>query len=86
MSQSIVEITLALPDAVAREADANGLLTSQAYESMLREELSRRRIDRLFDAADRLGQLPVPPLTQGEIEEEILAARRARSTPNADHR
>ncbi len=69
-----VELRLNLPDSVAREAGAQGLLCAEAIESLLRAELRRRHVDQLFDAADRLAALP-EPLTDEEIEAEIQAAR-----------
>ena len=38
-------------------------------------ELRRRRIHRLFDAADRLAALPEPSLTEREVDAEIQATR-----------
>ena len=72
------ELKLTLPDNLAREAEANGLLTPEAIEALLREEIRRRRVNDLFNAADRLANLNVPPLTESEIEAEIEAARRSR--------
>lgn len=69
-----VELQLNLPDGVAREAEAQGLLHAEAIESLLRAELRRRHIDQLFDTADRLAALP-DPLTDEEIEAELTAAR-----------
>jgi hypothetical protein len=76
------EIRLSLPDSVAQEAEARGLLKPESLESLLREELRRRRIDRLFEAADGLGSVPLPPLTEAEIEAEVQAVR---SRPRASH-
>jgi len=72
------ELKLTLPDNLAREAEASGLLTPEAIETLLREEIRRRRVDRLFSAADRLANLDVPMLTESEVEAEIEAARRSR--------
>lgn len=83
MAQETVELTLVLPNSLAREAEAGGLLTPQSIESMLREELRRRRINRLFKAADQLATLPMPPLTEAEVEVEIQAVRNARRKSNA---
>ena len=69
------EIKLRLPHSVAQEAEARGLLEPESLESLLREELRRRRIDRLFEAADRLQAIPLPPLTEAEIEAEVQAVR-----------
>lgn len=68
-----LELKLILPDSLAREAKAKGLLTPQAIESLLRAELQRDRVEKLFQAADRLATLP--PLTEAEIEAEIQAVR-----------
>lgn len=83
MTKNTVQVTVGLPDNLAREAEANGLLTSQALETMLREGLRRRRVVHLFKAADRLAGLAMPRLTGAEVEEEIRAVRDARRAPNA---
>jgi len=77
------DITLILPDSLARDAQAAGLLTPKSIERLLREEIRRHRVDDLFDAADRLAALDAPPLTDEEIEAEIEAARAERRTANA---
>ena len=63
---------------MAREAEASGLLTPEAIEALLREEIRRRRVNELFSAADRLAGLDVQPLTESEVEAEIEAVRRSR--------
>ncbi len=82
-----LEIRLSLPDSVAREAEASGLLEPESMASLLREALRKRRIDRLFEAADRLAaSAPPPSLTEAEVEAEIQAVRAARQTPHAGGR
>ena len=78
-----VEIRLNLSDTLVREAEASGLLTSESIEYLLREEIRRRRVDRLFEAADRLAAFNMPPLTESELEAEIQAVRDARRASNA---
>jgi hypothetical protein len=73
-----LEIRLNLPDSLAREARNSGLLDPAALEILLREELRRRRIDGLFQTADRLASLPLAPLTDEEVESEIHAVRAQR--------
>ena len=80
---SVLELKLSLPDAIAREAQAEGLLGPRAIEGLLREELRRRRVASLFEAADRLADLALPPLTEAEVEEEIEAARANSQEPDA---
>ncbi len=79
---SSLEVKLDLPDSLAREAEANGLLTPEAIESLLRAEIRRRRVNKLFDAADRLAALDAP-LTEAEVEVEIAAVRQARRSSDA---
>ena len=75
---ALVELKLTLPDALARDAEAAGLLSPESIERLLREEVRRRRVDQLFDAADRLAALDLPALTGAEVEAEIRAVRAKR--------
>ena len=70
------EIKLSLPGSLA-EAEAGGLLRAEFLEAVLREEIRRRRVDQLFQAADRLAGIG-QPLTEAEVEAEIQAARQQR--------
>ncbi|MBK6798769.1 MAG: hypothetical protein IPG76_18790 [Acidobacteria bacterium] len=78
-----LKFTIVLPDTLAREAEANGMLTSQFFESLLRGEIRRRRIAQLFEAADRLSDIDISPLAGQEIEAEIQAVREARRSIDA---
>jgi len=71
------EILLTLPDNLAREAEDNGLLKPEFIASLLRAEIRRRRVNKLFAAADRLADLD-EPITDAEIEAEIAVSRRER--------
>ena len=73
------EILLTLPDNLVREAEANGLLRPEFIASLLRTEIRRRRVNKLFAAADRLANMD-EPITEAEIEAEISASRRERRT------
>ncbi len=72
------EVTLILPEPLAGEAEAAGLLKSDVLERLLREEIRRRRIDRLFDAADRLAAQGGSALTPEEVAAEVEAVRTER--------
>ena len=72
-------LKIAIPDSLAQEAQAAGLLTPQAIEQLLRDEVRRHRIQELFEAADRLAKLDQPPLTEAEVKAEIMAARSQKS-------
>ena len=73
-----VALKINLPDQLARDAEANGLLRPESIELLLREELKRRRVNGLFAAADRLASSEFPLLTDAEVEAEIFAARQSR--------
>jgi len=76
---TLLEIKLRLSDNLARQAEAEGLLTPEAIIDLIQNEIERRQlVKQLFSAADRLASLDVPPLTDIEIEAEIQAARHAR--------
>ncbi|OPX24253.1 MAG: hypothetical protein B1H02_03770 [Candidatus Latescibacteria bacterium 4484_107] len=75
---ALFKFTLTLPHGLAREAEAKGLLMPQALESLLRAEIRRRRVHRLFNAADQLSAIEFPPMTDAEVEAEIQAARTMR--------
>ncbi|MCI0723829.1 MAG: hypothetical protein L0338_33455 [Acidobacteria bacterium] len=77
------ELTLTLPEKLAGEAEAAGLLRPEALEQLLREEIRRRRVEGLFANADRLAAQQTPPLTPAEVESEIEAARAARRAADA---
>ncbi len=77
------EIVLTLPEKLAREAEANGLLKPEFIASLLRAEIRRRRINKLFAAADRLADLDAP-VSEAEVEAEIAAARRERRSNDAN--
>ncbi|MCC6188973.1 MAG: hypothetical protein IT318_08055 [Anaerolineales bacterium] len=81
-----VELKLTLPDRLAREAEAAGLLSPEVIERLLREEVRRLHVDQLFSAADRLAGLDLPTLTDAELEAEIEAARAERRASNAGRR
>jgi len=62
------ELKLVLPEKLAREVEGNGLLTAQALEALLWAEIRRRRVNKLFEVADRLAGLDMSPLTETEVE------------------
>jgi len=73
------EITLTFPDRVARQAENAGLIKPEAIVQLIQAELERRQqVQDLFEAADRLAALDLPPLSEAEVETEIQAVRDAR--------
>lgn len=70
-----LEVKLNLPDPLAVEAQAAGLLAPEQLERLLREALRARRIERLAVAREALAAKPLPPMTPEEIQAEIDAYR-----------
>ena len=73
-----MELKLNLPDTLANEAQAAGLLTPQAIERLLREAVRSKAVNELFETADRLAAANIPPMTMAEIQAEVDAVRQAR--------
>jgi hypothetical protein len=73
------QVVLTLSDDLAKEAEANGLLKPEFIASLLKAEIRRRKINKLFSAADHLAALD-EPFTEAGIEEEIAATRKSRQS------
>jgi hypothetical protein len=78
-----MELTVTLPETVAKEAQAIGLLQPEAVERLFRDGIRRRQQEQLFSAADRLAALDLPSLTETELNAEIEAARKERRADRA---
>jgi len=68
------EIVLELPDKLAKEAKASGLLRPESIASLLKAELRRRRINKMFEVADRSADSE-KPFTEDDVNIEINAYR-----------
>jgi len=75
---TILQLKLELPDALASEAQAAGLLEPQAIQSLLSEAIRQRRIAKLMEARERIAAAGIPPMTMEEIQAEIDAERKER--------
>ncbi|MBX3055734.1 MAG: hypothetical protein KF770_04605 [Anaerolineae bacterium] len=74
-----IQLTLTLPDDVAKQAKAANLLNPETITALIEQELERQnQVDQLFRAMDRLANVEMRPLTESEIEVEVDAARHAR--------
>ncbi len=68
-------LELSLPDRLAKDAQAAGLLTPEAVERLLSEELRRRALNDLLKVADRVRDSGIPPMSMEEINAEVKAYR-----------
>ena len=73
-----LELKLNLPDRLAREAQAAGLLTPEALAELLKDEMHRRAAQALLAGAERASKAGRKPLSMDEIQSEVNAVRRAR--------
>ena len=79
----MTKLTVKLPDELAKQIRAAGLLDAAAVERLFREALRKQAAGELFSALDEIEAAKLPPMTEEEIQAEIDAARverRARST------
>jgi hypothetical protein len=74
-TMTTLQLKLELPDALAAEAQAAGLLAPEQLERMVREALRARRVEKLAAAREVLAASPLPPMTPEEIQAEIDAYR-----------
>lgn len=75
-----LELKLNLPDRLAREARAAGLLTPDALAQLLKDAMRRRAGQALLAGAARATAAGSAPLSMKEIQAEVQAVRRARKS------
>ena len=73
-----LELKLELPDRLARDAQAAGLLTPKGLSQLIRDAMRRRAAQTLMDGAARASDLFSRPLSMREIQAEVNAVRRQR--------
>ena len=81
-----LKLTIDVPEHVAEQARAAGLLQPKALAGWLREELRRRKVGVLKEVLDRVAVAPGEPMSEEEIEAEIAAARAERRKRAAGRR
>ena len=76
-------IRITLPDKLAKTAKAEGLLSPQALEAMLRDALRRKAAPTLLEVAGRVADAKIPPMTMNEIQAEVDIVRAGRQGKRA---
>ena len=74
----MTELTVKLPDELAKQIRAAGLLDEAALEKVFREALCKQAVGELFSALDDIEAVKLPPMSEEEIQTEIDAARAER--------
>ena len=70
-----LELKLSLPDRIASQAKAAGLLTSEAIERLVRQAIRKAAAERLVEYGKRLREPGGPEITEAELESELKAVR-----------
>lgn len=70
-----LELKLSLPDQLATQAKAAGLLTSEAIERLVREAIRKAAAQRLIEYGRRLREPGGPDISEAELESELKAVR-----------
>lgn len=76
----MTELTVKLPDELASQIRAAGLLNDGALEKVFREALRKQAVGELFAALDEIDALKLLPMSEAEVQAEIDAARAERRT------
>ncbi len=76
-------VQITLPDELAQKAANAGLLSPEAMEAMLREQLRRRAGEELRTMWQRMPQEELTPKIEQEIVEEVRKVRAERSRRGA---
>ncbi len=71
------EIVLTLPDDVVTEAEEMGLFKPLLVTSLFKDEIRRRKANRLFENANRLARAG-DPMSEEEVMAEVRAVREER--------
>lgn len=71
-------VQITLPDELAQKAASAGLLSAEAIEAMLREQLRRQAADALRAMWERAPADELTPEIEQEIVDEVRAARAER--------
>ncbi|MEY2925794.1 MAG: hypothetical protein RL367_271 [Pseudomonadota bacterium] len=75
-----INLTLDLPDSLAREAEAAGLLSPRAVAQLLRDGVRRKAAERLLAGAARASAAGSKPMSMAALQREVDAVRRDAGT------
>lgn len=70
-----LELKLSLPDQLANQARAAGLLTSESIERLVRQAIRKAAIQRFAEIGERLREVGGVEITPAELESELKAVR-----------
>lgn len=71
----MTELVVKISDELAQRAQQAGLLNDRMIEALLEDAIRKQAGSRLRNLMQRLHQVDEPPLSNGELNAEIQAAR-----------
>jgi len=74
----MTELTVTLPDELARKAEAAGILNAEGIERALRDALKREAGRKLLEIGKSMQAANLPPMSEEEVQAEVDAVRAAR--------
>lgn len=77
-AETVMAVTLELPEDLEREIEKAGLLAPDAVEAIFREQLRRFHLGELLKDARETAADNIPPMTMEEIQAEVDAVRAER--------
>ena len=77
-AETIMAVTLELPEDLEREIEKAGLLAPDAVEAIFREQLRRFHLRELLKDTREMAADNIPPMTMEEIQTEVDAVRAER--------
>ena len=77
-TRAMTELTVTLPDDLARKAREAGLLSPEGIERALRDALKREAGRKLLEIGQSMQAAKFPPMSEEEIQAEVDAVRAAR--------
>jgi hypothetical protein len=78
-----IDLTLSLPDSIAQEAKASGLLAPRKLAQLVRAEMRRQAAERLRVGAERATRAGSKPMSLVAIQREVDDVRAARKRSSA---
>ena len=70
-----MEVTLNLPDELARRAQSEGLLSAEAVQRMLEDAMRRAAGQKLLNVAGQIHAAGIKPMSDEDIAAEVRAYR-----------
>jgi hypothetical protein len=81
----MINVQIPLPDELARDAQAAGLLTPRALANLIRDGIKRKAAQQIIAGAAKASEAGSKPMNMEDIQREVDAVRKSKraTTSNA---